>query len=114
MESASPFADYYFSITADNLTEFHTDRVVSNAQNVINLLAGHTTVCLFYHSREGIARMRTLVPGELTSLTSALQLHHSSPVTISFCQIAIGSSLGFGKSSLRSNRKSSVVDYLAK
>ena len=53
--------------------------MVSNAQDMMDMLADNgTSIRLFHHTEQDIGRMRALVPGKLSPLSGALQLHRVS------------------------------------
>ena len=61
--------------SVDNLTAFQTDNVIHNAQDVLDILEGHTSIKLYQHTEEDISRVRATIPGKLSSLSGAFKLH---------------------------------------
>ena len=81
-----------------DLTAFNTSHVIANAKDVLNLLAGKTSIDLSYHSKEDIQNISNSLP-YLGSLTGALKMH----------QISFDSSGGITSKGLPTDPVSSVV-----
>ena len=81
-----------------DLTAFNTSHVIANAKDVLNLLAGKTSIDLSYHSKEDIQNISNSLP-YLGSLTGALKMH----------QISFDSSGGITSKGLPTDPLSSIV-----
>ena len=62
----------------DNLRAFQTDSVIHNAQDVLDILEGHTSIKLYQHTEESISWVRATIPGKLSSLNGAFKLHRNT------------------------------------
>ena len=60
---------------ADDLAGFNTTEVIANAEDLKNSLEGKIAVRLYLHTEDDIAWELQQIPGTLTSLTGALQIH---------------------------------------